>query len=270
MEKVVYLDVLFFMNFGCDLITVCLTSHLCRVKKQFYKATIGAASGALLSVPLTLFFEGIISFIAGVPVAALMCFIVFGKTSFPELCRRTAVMWSSACLLYGAAASVCSFVNFAYGIKGRIAATAACAISVPVVFFVSRLRREKEGKRSAYLKFSVCGITVGALCLVDSGNLLTEPVSGDPVVFVASSAAARLPPDVVEYLLCGSGDPPPSIAPRIRIIPAKTLTGDGLFRAIRPDVLSVNGTERSAYISLRDVGKGSFAAYDGVVPPSLI
>ena len=118
-------------------------------------------------------------------------------------------------------------------------------------------------------KIGLVVLKENSVCLIDSGNLLTEPVSGDPVAFVAPSAAARLPPDVVEYLLCGSGDPPPSIAPRIRIIPAKSLTGEGLFRAIRPDVLFVNGTKRSAYISLREAGKGSFAAYDGVIPPSL-
>ncbi|MBQ6263759.1 MAG: sigma-E processing peptidase SpoIIGA [Clostridia bacterium] len=269
MEKVVYADVLFFMNFGCDLITVCLTSRLCRTGTKILRASAAAAVGALTSVPLTLLFKGFISLVAGVPIAALMCVVAFGSTSFPELVRRTAIMWSSACLLYGAAVSICSFVNLASGIKGRIAAAVACAISVPAVFAVSRIKRDKEGRRSAYLRFSVCGVTVGALCLIDSGNLLTEPVSGDPVAFVASSAAARLPPDVVEYLLCGSGDPPPSIAPRIRIIPAKSLTGEGLFRAIRPDVLFVNGTKRSAYISLREAGKGSFAAYDGVIPPSL-
>ena len=34
MERVIYADVLFLMNFGCDLITVCLTSRLCRIKTK--------------------------------------------------------------------------------------------------------------------------------------------------------------------------------------------------------------------------------------------
>ena len=269
MEKIVYLDVLFFLDFGCDLITVCLTSRLCRIKTKFSRAVAGSVLGALFEVLLTLFFERIVSFVFGVPVAAIMSLIAFGKSSVPELLRRTAVMWSSACLLYGAVASLFTFICSAAGIKGRIAAAVACAIAVPLVFAVSRIRRDKGERKSAFLRFSVCGVTVGVLCLVDSGNLLTEPVSGDPVVFVASSSASNLPRDVVEYLLLGSGEPPPSIASKLRVIPAKTLVGAGMFRAFRPDDLFVNGTERSAYISLRDAEKGSFSTYDGVLPPSL-
>ena len=112
-------------------------------------------------------------------------------------------------------------------------------------------------------------MTVSLLCLVDSGNLLKEPISGDPVLIVASSVAPRLPDDVVAYLLNGSGEPPSRIAHRVRIIPAKAVTGVGLLRAIRPDELFVNGEKRRAYISLRDAGKGAFGTYDGVIPSSI-
>ncbi len=269
MERTIYADVLFFMNFGCDLITVCLASRLCRVRARPVRAALGAAAGALLSVPITLFTDGITAFIAGVPVAAVMCLIAYGKTSFPDLLRRTAVTWSSACLLYGAVSSASRFVNSAFGVKGRVTAAIACAAAVPFVFIASRFRRDGEEKRSAYLKFTVCGKTVGALCLVDSGDLLREPVSGDPVVIVASAAAQQLPKDVVDYLLTGSGEPPPSIAPRLRIIPAETLTGEQILRAVRPDGLSVNGTERRAFVSLKIAEKGNFGTYDGVLPPSI-
>ena len=269
MERVIYADVLFLMNLGCDLITVCLTSRLCEMILKPLKAISGAAVAAFLSVPVTLFLTGIPSLIAGIPIASLMCLIAPGKTAFPELMRRTAITWSSACLLFGATSSVSQLVNSAFGKTGRIVAAAACAAAVPLTLAAARIRRERAGKRSAYLKFSICGKTVGALCLVDSGDLLREPVSGDPVVIVASRAAQQLPKDVVDYLLTGSGEPPPAIAPRLRIIPAETLTGEQILRAVRPDGLSVNGTERRAFVSLKNAGKGNFGTYDGVLPPSI-
>ena len=269
MERVIYADVLFLMNFGCDLITVCLTSRLCRIKTKPLKAVAAAAVGALLSLPVTLFLDGFTSLIAGIPIASLTCFVAFGKTSFSELLRRTAVTWSSACLLFGAASSVTRFLNSVFGVTGRTVAALSCAASVPFVIIASRFRRDREEKRSAYLKFSVCGKTVGVLCLVDSGDLLREPVSGDPVVIVASRAVTQIPRDVVEYLLNGSGEPPPGIAPRMRIIPAKTLIGKEMMRAVRPECLSVNGTERRAFVSLSNAEKGSFGTYDGVLQPSI-
>lgn len=269
MEKVVYADVLFLVNFGCDLITVCLTARFCRLILKPLRAAAAAAFGAFASVLITLFLDGILSYFAGVPVAGLICLFAFGKTRFIELLRRTAIMWSSACLFYGAVSAFGSAVNKYFNNSGRIAAAVACAAAIPAVLIASRIRRDKEEKRSALVKFSVCGTTVSLLCLVDSGNLLKEPISGDPVLVVASSAAPRLPDDVVSYLLCGSGEPPAEIMPRVRIIPAKAVTGTGLLRAIRPDALLVNGEEKRAYISLSDAGKGAFGTYDGVIPPSI-
>ncbi len=269
MGKVVYADVLFLLNFGGDILTVLITARLCRMIVKPLRALVGTAVCAVLSVLISLLSDGFVSFALGVPVAVLMCITVFGKKPFPELLRLTAVLWSSSCLLFGVLTSLRTAADSVLNANGRIGAAVACAAGIPAVLAVSRFRRDRSEKKSAIVDFTVCGSTVKILCLVDSGNVLREPISGDPVLFVASAAAPQLPDDVVAYLLTGSGDPPPGIAHRLRIIPAKTLTGEEMLRAVRPDGLSVNGTARRAFVSLRDVKKGSFGSYDGVVPQSI-
>ncbi len=84
MERVIYADVLFLMNFGCDLITVCLTSRLCRIKTKPLKAVAAAAVGALLSLPVTLFLDGVTSLIAGIPIASISALPHSVKRLFPN------------------------------------------------------------------------------------------------------------------------------------------------------------------------------------------
>lgn len=269
MEKTIYADLLFLMNLGGDILTLWVTARLCRLMTKPSRIAAGAATGAVLSVFITVFLDGAAAFAAGIPTAAFMCLLAFGKTSFPDFLRRTAIMWSSACLFFGVVSSFSSAVNRTFGPKGRTAAAIACAGAVPAVLLVSRFRRDKAERRSALVTFSVCGEIVKILCLVDSGNLLREPVTGDPVLVVASEAVPQIPKNVVSYILDGDGDPPPVIMTRLRIIPARSVSGEEIMRAVRPDVLTINGKERSGYIVLRDARKGSFGTYDGIVPSSI-
>ena len=269
MEKVFYADVFFLVNFGIDILTVCLTAKMCRIRIKTVRAIAGAVVGALSTVFITLLFNGFIYYVSGIAAAILMSLTAFGAVSFFSLLRQTAILWSTACLLLGAVTSLKTAIESISGTGGRIAAAVAFAVAIPIVIIVSRFKRERSEKKAAYVRFSICGKTVGLLCLVDSGNLLKDPVSGDPVIIVASGASSSLPAELISFLLNGSEDSPLDIQRRIRAIPAKTMYGEGLLYAIRPDALSVDGTERKALISLREAEKGSFSSYDGIVPLSV-
>ena len=116
--------------------------------------------------------------------------------------------------------------------------------------------------------------------LLDSGNLLTDPLSGRRVIVVSFDAVrALLPRELVLMLGQSTPDPsalPPSIARRIRLIPVHTLGEVRLLLGLLPDAITVcdgegarRGTRVDAIVAI-DTGKaGSYGGCDAVMPTGL-
>lgn len=104
-----------------------------------------------------------------------------------------------------------------------------------------RLFRRTGSQQNALLTVSLNGQSVTLSGLVDSGNLLTDPLDGKPVIPVKTDAIeALLSPALVAALRSGtvSSEQVPE-TPRLRLIPAATATGRSLIVGIRPDRLVI-------------------------------
>ena len=109
--------------------------------------------------------------------------------------------------------------------------------------------------------------------LVDSGNLLRDPVSGKSVIVVdRKKLLPLLPRDLAAALEKDS----PTLwlsdrryAKSIRLVPAKTATGERLLPAIKPQALQLLDGQRaypSDYlVAIADLGE-SAAGFDAIVP----
>ena len=98
------------------------------------------------------------------------------------------------------------------------------------------------------LTVTVNGKTVTARGMIDSGNLLTDPIDGTPVIPVNRALLMPLLSPELRNLLEQSPMPLESLsglaeAPRLRIIPANTATGKGMLLALRPERLTLTETE---------------------------
>ena len=120
--------------------------------------------------------------------------------------------------------------------------------------------------------------------LIDSGNLLADPLDGKPVIPVQASAAAPLlSAELAACISEGSTDPArlralPEAA-RLRIIPAATATGHSLLIGIRPDRVTIRlpdaegATEAVALIApleLPEAGEAGNPALQALIPAALI
>ena len=103
--------------------------------------------------------------------------------------------------------------------------------------------------------------------LVDSGNLLRDPLSGRGVIVADRDRFRnRLP----QALLDDRFPTDHSLACRTRLIPVKTAAGDGILRAILPDSLTVfDGKSRQAadyLIAFTSLGN-RVEGFDALCPP---
>ena len=100
--------------------------------------------------------------------------------------------------------------------------------------------------------------TVSFTGMVDSGNLLTDPLSGVPVIAVKQEVMEPMMSPELKAFLSVSPLPVANMTDlpegeRLRIIPADTATGKGLLVAFRPDTVVLSTAGRKTDLPVQAV-----------------
>lgn len=255
----VYADILFLINFSMDFLSLCLAGRLTSERMSRRRLLLSAAFGSLSGTAAMFVTEGVPFVLCGLVTALLMTRIAFGRQRTARLLRGSVILWGTGTLLGGLMTSVLSL--------GDAAAVTAEDTPFPAVFLLCfalssllmRLVKSVSGKSSARVTVHACGVTVsfGALC--DSGCLLTEPISGMPVIVASADALGQLGAML-------DADPP---VLRLRMIPADGVCGRCLLRGFVPEKVSADGRQVSAVIACGGEGT-DYGGFSGIVPAKLI
>ena len=275
-------DLLFFVNFCMDFQCLYLTARLLHRRFSVWRAALASAGGAVYAVA-ALFMEAgrAAAFFCDLAVCALMCLLVFLERG-----RRLRRFFIPFALYFGVSAAVGGVMTALSHQLNRLTLPGADTASGPWFYVLAaagglstfawgRLcQRRAKGKHAA-LRVVLDQKEVTFDCMTDTGNLLTDPVSGRPVVIVSERAAgALLPPE----LLCALSDRnaattlPPALARRVRLIPSVSATGQGLLVAVLPDSagLDAGRGERQVDLLLAATAFEPGAGYDALLPAALM
>lgn len=193
---IVYLDVFFMINFIMDYMIILITSRIAKVKKKRIRQLAGAGCGALYSVivikPLTNHLFKIT--IVNILIAAVMVLISFGFTS-------ASVYIKNVFLLFVVSFTMSGIINYLYystvigkyvrnvlsGNSNKVVnARKFILVSVLAYILLSAIVRiifsvRKDMELYYDVKITFRGKSVVVRGLYDTGNGLTEPVSGKMV-----------------------------------------------------------------------------------------
>lgn len=284
MGQTVYVDLFFMINFSMDFLCFFLASELLGSKLSIARTLLASAVGGIYAnVALFISIGGFFEILLDIGVCALMCLIAFGRAR--SLLAHTAVYIAISAALGGFMTALFSLLNRAELPLSEVQADGISAwvlmllaISGGAVTLVgSRFFRRKSARRYTSVRISFAGRekTLSAYC--DSGNLLRDPISGRPCV-VADTDALRgtLPDGIIKAArsknteLSAISD---SFASRIRLIPTRTATGDGLMLAVRVDRIAVgegkDEREVNALLALCELGKNNDGC-EALVPTELM
>lgn len=254
MIKTVWGDLLFFVNFCMDFQCLFLTSRLLRRPFSVWRGAVASAVGALYAVA-ALFWQGggVPALLADLGVGLLMCLGTFLEKNLKirRILVPFGVYFVVSFAVGGAMSGMAALLS-----RVELPLDASGEVSSPLFFLLAAAggavtllwgrfcQRRAKGTR-ALLRITLEGRERTLSCMVDTANLLQDPVSGKCVVIVAEGLAeALLPP-----ALCGAvraGDPaaltalPVSLSRRVRLLPAATVTGRGLLLAVLPDAALVD------------------------------
>lgn len=271
MEHVLYADILFFINFSMDFITLYLTSRLTSGPPIGIRCAAAAALGGIYgTAAVALGIDGGTGVLAAGAVSVGMVALAFGCGGFAVLLRRSAVFWGFAALLGGVMTAICSFGE-SFGAPGSPAGgTALLFMGSTVCLLLMKLFSRFSKRKTARIKIELCGKCTEFTALCDSGNLVRDPLSSRPVILADRSVLRCTVPE-----LCTDADSvPKSIEPKLRMIPVKGIGGGGLLTGFIPDSVKIiaDGRERTcdAVIAVTDSGSTFFGGYPANLPTSIL
>ncbi len=208
MFYVVYIDVLFLVNFFMDFVVLTTTGALLKIRTGLIRRILGAALGALcycitLYLPWKIGMPG--RFGIMLAAACVMGRIVFSIRGVKKLCRFLLIFHASAFFLGGAVTAIYNYTRLGYYLrkaaKGdlyaqRLAGVLALIVLASCVFgkvaAASLRQRKKEKELYCEILLSHKGRNKRASALLDTGNHLKEPVSRKPVILMDIADAGEL------------------------------------------------------------------------------
>lgn len=258
MGETVYADILFFINFSMDFLCFYICSRVLGRRLHVLRATVASVIGGAYSVAM-LFFDpgGSAEILLDIGVLLIMCAVAQpnGKNSLAGEFGGAAMYAGISAALGGFMTAVYSLAN-RLGLSGDAAAPGsgdiggemsawvfallAASGAAAAVIGGRRLRLRSSGDRFS-VTVSMGGKNASFDGMTDSGNLLSDPLSGRRVMICELSAVDGLL-DPATAAMIRSGGPgatstrlSPEAAAKLRFIPASGALGDGLLRALMPE-----------------------------------
>ncbi len=203
-------------------------------------------SGALALSPLA---------VMGLPGGVALCFHQHG---FPACMRCGMMTLVASCLTGGAMTALLSA-----GLTPEAAATVAMGLSLAAYLFVTLLPQALCEVRQVELKANGNAILLPAM--LDSGNLLRDPITGRGVLVIPCGAARALFPHMEE------AETLTSLPQGFRLLSVRTAAGSALLPIFKPDEcrIYVNGRACKADTLVAVAGR-EYRGVQALVPMSAL
>lgn len=257
------------VNLSMDFLTVYIASKLTHARSSMLRFAAASSVGALYGVFSVIFIQNhLLSVLGSIAVSLVLTVIAFGRSGGAVgLLRQSAVVWGCGALLGGVMSMLMAMGEPVYLDNGGSASYSRYYIlTFAAAVALARLLTGRTVRKDVALEVTVNGETVSLTALVDSGNLLTEPFSGTPVVILSAALFSR---NIVELWerMGGTGESGGAEGSlRLRVIPQKTVGASGLLYGFVPDEVKVGGRKKAAVVALERVPEGYYGGFSGLVP----
>lgn len=266
----IYIDSLFFLSLFTDYMLCLITGRFCGLYLKRLRYLMAALFGAAYSV--CVFLPGM-SFLA-LPVMELVSAGIMGLIAFggeARLLRCIGSFLALSATFGGVVWALTLHSGEAPGMDMRLL-LGSFALCYTLLGLMSRTRLKRAGRETAQVELKLSGQRAAFRALVDTGNCLTDPVSGAAVMI--ASPGALLPlfqehreileiKDAVELVEISAASP--GFPAKLRLLPYANIGGEGMLPVFRPDEVRVNGRLRQGLV----VGISVAAAaddFDAIIP----
>ncbi len=284
MQEEVYIDLYILINTSMNLLCLMITASLLHRRVNRLRALLAAVFGGIYAAAILLCgMDGILGFTCDCLAGGVMCAIAFAGKAFtvPRFFQCAAVEVLTSMILGGVMTALYALLNRLDLPLEILEGDGLSVWMFALLSAVAGLFTLRGGRffglsghtKSVVLEVRLFEKELTLRAMVDSGNLLRDPVSGRAVIVVERDRLTEaLPPPLAHAM--SQSSPEAWLRDRryvryIRLIPTHTASGDTLLPSVLPDALTVcNGRERfSADYLLAPAPLGeSTRGFDAIIP----
>lgn len=222
-----YIDEFFMMNFMMDSLLLLSVRSILRYKTSYTRIFAGGSAGALLTcltvaAPFPVWAKNLLFYVV---TEWVMLLIGLGIRGIREYAKTFSVLCISAFLLGGILQAMHPYVRIG-SMFFLMAAVSYCVLTA-CWHLLTRLKERQRRICDVTLYTENGGVDVRAL--VDTGNILSDPLSQEPVHVLDCETAARIFDDCT-----GKG---------FRYIPYRTVNGTGVMPTVRIEKMHIHMEE---------------------------
>lgn len=293
MRQVLYGDVLCLINFSIDFLVLAMCGTFLHLRRRLFRllaaAVLGAVYSLLILLPALPWYAELLSHLIA---ALLMCAVAYSPLGARYFVRLVFVFYVSAFLLGGAVSALYTILASILGtadvgetnavVSGQKATIFLLYAMGSGIFFFAFGRMEAKRKCQRHTMVKICEEekSVEMEGLVDSGNLLSDPISGRPVILVRKVEALHiLPMDIARFYsgMSEEKDVPPALMKKIRLVLATGVEGKRILTGYIPDRIFLFSREEpkkrrtvNAMIAICEGQEKDFGGSGAIVPATLL
>lgn len=254
----VYADVLVALNILLTYILIVATRVLCKAPTNRWAVLLSSAIGGICS--LVIFYEKggpAFSFLYKIITGGVLVGVAFLPKSLKLFIKEFLAFFGISVLFGGAMLALeitfrpknIMFYNGTVYFDMSIAYLVASVLMVYGIFLLADYLITKHNNKGGkcQLEITYNEISVSMTAFIDTGNTLTDGITGRPVIIAELSAVSPL--FSREELLFFKSDDfeniPEKIKKEFRLIPCKTVSGNTLLKAFTPDFVKIKNGEIS-------------------------
>ena len=239
--EIIYLDLHFLVNLLADYLIALCAAMVCGLRLKRLRYLLSALVGALYAVAAVLLENSILSSAAFKLIFAfLMALIAYGGEK--QALRCTGVFLGISALFAGLVQAVGGSIS----LKALLLSFALCYGGMKLFFKDAGKMPEKK---RVEIQLELMGEQVRFMALADTGNCLTDPISGMAVMLACPHALKGLFKEDAPLLelegreLLELSADFPRLRGKFRLLPYKSVGGSGMLPVFRPDRIVLDGRE---------------------------
>ena len=280
--QVLYVDVYFLINFTVDTVALFLSVKLSHARSDIWRLMLCGVLGAIGAIIEALSSAGFIRILCGIVFYSAVAILAFKEAAFMRRIKLLAVFLCFQMMIGGAVSYAYSLLDsHTEGIEEYFSEGTAnrklLVFSVLILFAIGVLKLfimlfgEQIDVESARIRIKIGASSVECEALVDSGNLVKDPMNMNPVLFIKQPIAERLlPRAILELSEIDKLDP--LLRRRIRLIPVSRGGETHVVTGFLPDeVICIEPCGYAISVTLAiDKKEGTYGGFEALLPSSVL
>ena len=222
MRHVIYADVVFLMNFCMDFLALFAAGKILGLKLKVSRLCLSSAMGAIYCI-FTFLYDSekmiIPDMIINIAVSVIMCFIAFNINSLIRFSKIFLIFYS-ACFMLGGGIEALYYlsglikfknpetnhiINTEFDVPSAKTIIIFAGVCVFIIILTGIIFKRRSEIKETEIIIGFMDQEIQLKTIVDSGNLLYDPISSLPVIIVNLKSILNLfDPTILEFFLYDS------------------------------------------------------------------